>query len=124
MAAGHIGEGVEGVGCSCAEASGAATCCTPAPCVAVAVAIDLDERQTFGSCSARKDLCATDTVELFGDSDSDKSGAGVDEDGEFKDGSQMEQVGASENAEVEWGGAEAEAETEATLARLSRCLIM
>ena len=112
------------MGCSCAEAAGATSCCTPAPCVASAVGIELAERQPLGGCTAGKDLCDTDIVELFGDSDSDKSGAGVGEDGKSMDGSQMKQWGGSGIVEVEWGGAEAEADAEATLLRLSRCSIL
>ncbi len=120
-----IGRGGVAVGCSCAEAAGATSCCTPAPCVAAAVAIELAGRQPFGGCNAFKDLCDTDIVELFGDSDSENLATGLDEDIECKDGSQMEQGGLSENdsEEVEWGEAEEEAETEATLVLLSRCSI-
>jgi hypothetical protein len=88
--------------------------------VALAFSIELAARQPFG-CSADKDLCHTDLVESFGDSDySDKAVEGAGDSAVacvVDKGDCRRQI---ENAEVEWGGAEAEAETEAILFRLKR----
>ncbi len=113
------------MGCSCAQAAGAASCCAPAPCVALAFAIELSVRQpsnTFSSCEDFHD--DSEDMDLFGDSDYlDKSGADasgyVDK---CNIASQIELGGGERDyEEVEWGGAEAEVETEAALYRLSRC---